>query len=210
MQTMDILRTAPEGALVSPAAERNAESIRLILAAHLPAKGQVLEIASGSGQHAIAFASALPDLDWQPSDPSAEARNSIDAWARTTGLSNLRPALNVDMMDSATWPSDSFDALACINMVHISPWKATEGLMKLAGHALPIGGLLYLYGPYREGDQPLAASNATFDESLKSRNPAWGLREVSDVAAEARKHGLRLTARHAMPANNLSLLFRRC
>lgn len=206
---MDILRTAPEGALVSPAAERNAEAIREKLAGHLPATGRVLEIASGSGQHALSFASAMPDIMWQPSDPSADARNSIDLWARAASAGNLQPALDVDMLRPDTWPHGPFDAIVCINMIHISPWEATIGLMQLAQSALSPGGLLYLYGPYKEEDVELAASNAAFDDSLKARNPLWGLRDAKAVSRLARDHGLRFTLRTQMPANNISLMFRR-
>ncbi|AYG95523.1 DUF938 domain-containing protein [Brevundimonas naejangsanensis] len=200
----------PTGALVSPAAERNALAILEVLKAHLPARGRVLEIAAGSGQHAATFAAALPGLDWTPSDPSPEARASIEAWRATAGAANLHPALAVDMLDQAFWPSEPLDAVVCINMIHISPWSAAEGLMRLAEATLRRpGGLLYLYGPYREAAVPLAPSNAAFDESLKARDPAWGLRDRGEVETLARSHGLALTLRRAMPANNLSLIFRR-
>lgn len=200
----------PADALVSPAAERNAQPILQILKSHLPAQGEVLEIAAGSGQHAATFAAALPGLDWTPSDPSEEARASIEAWRTHTGLANLHPAQAVDMLDDASWPSEPLNAIVCINMIHISPWAATEGLMRLTGRSLMRpGGLLYLYGPYREAEAPLAPSNAAFDASLKARNPAWGLRDRGEVEALARSHGLALTLRRTMPANNLSLIFRR-
>lgn len=209
MQTMDPIAATPGGAVASPAAARNREPIRRVLEAHLPARGRVLEIAAGSGEHAAAFAGALPGLEWTPSDPSAEARASIAAWAGAAGLPNLRPPLALDMLDEATWPEGPFAALVCINMIHISPWAATEGLMRLAGRALPVGGLLATYGPYREAEVPLAPSNAAFDESLKARDPAWGLRDRDEVAAAAKTEGLALTRRVEMPANNLMLLFRR-
>lgn len=209
MQTMDNLVATPQGALTSPAAQRNADAILQRLRPHLPAKGRVLEIASGSGQHAVHIAKALPDIDWQPSDPSAEARESIDLWAKASALPNLKHAMALDMLDHSQWPQDSYDAIVCINMVHISPWAATEGLMQLAERALPRGGLLYLYGPYREEKVPLAPSNAAFDASLKSRNPEWGLRDRAHVSALAKQHGLLPTLRAEMPANNISLMFRR-
>jgi SAM-dependent methyltransferase len=209
MQTMDPISATPGGALASPAAARNREPILRVLAAHLPARGRVLEIAAGSGEHAVAFAGTLPGLEWTPSDPSAEARASIAAWAGAAGLPNLRAPLALDMLDEATWPEGPFGALVCINMIHISPWAATEGLMRLAGRALPVGGLLATYGPYREADVSLAPSNAAFNESLKARNPAWGLRDRDEVAAAAKAEGLALTLRVEMPANNLMLLFRR-
>jgi len=208
MQTLDHLDALPAGALSSPAAQRNAAFILDVLRAHLPARGRVLEIAAGSGDHALAFASALSGLDWTPSDPSPQARASLSAW-RQAGPSNLRPPLSVDAADPATWPQDRFDVVYCANMTHISPWSATEGLMDLAGRVLRRpGGLLVLYGPYREAEVPLAASNAAFDESLKARNPAWGLRDRAAVEALARSHGLAATRRAPMPSNNLTLLFR--
>lgn len=209
MQTMDPIRATPRAALASPAVARNTAPILAVLKAHMPARGRVLEIAAGSGEHAVAFAAALPGLEWTPSDPSGEARASIAAWADQAGLANLRPPAALDVLDEATWPEGPFAALVCINMIHISPWAATEGLMRLAGRVLPVGGLLATYGPYREAEVPLAPSNAAFDESLKARDPAWGLREREAVAAAAKAEGLALTRRVEMPANNLMLLFRR-
>ena len=209
MNSLDSITVLPDGALTSPAARRNAEAILRVLRAHLPACGSVLEIASGSGEHAAAFAAALPDLDWTPSDPSDQARNSIATWSRQLALLNLKPPVAIDASDLATWPTDTFDTLYCANMTHISPWSATEGLMDLAGRVLRRpGGLLALYGPYREADVPLAASNAAFDASLKARNVDWGLRDREMVEALARSHGLAATLRVQMPANNLILLFR--
>lgn len=209
MQTMDAISATPEGALASPAVARNTGPILAVLKAHMPARGRVLEIAAGSGEHAVAFAGALPGLEWTPSDPSAEARASIAAWAGAAGLANLQPALALDVLDQAGWPEGPFNAVVCINMIHISPWAATEGLMKLAGRVLPVGGLLATYGPYREAEVPLAPSNAAFDENLKARDPAWGVRDRDDVAAAAKAGGLALTRRVEMPAENLMLLFRR-
>ncbi|GLS01614.1 SAM-dependent methyltransferase [Brevundimonas denitrificans] len=209
MQTMDPLAAAPRGALASPAVARNTGPILEVLRAHMPARGRVMEIAAGSGEHAAAFAGALPGLDWTPSDPSAEARASIAAWAAAASLPNLSPPLALDVLDAATWPAGLLQAVVCINMIHISPWAATEGLMALAGSRLAVGGLLVLYGPYREAGVPLAASNAAFDESLKSRDPAWGLRDRVAAAAAEKAEGLALTRRIGMPANNLMLLFRR-
>jgi SAM-dependent methyltransferase len=209
MQTMDTITAIPGGALTSPAAARNTGPILEVLKAHLPARGRVLEIAAGSGEHAVAYADALPGLEWTPSDPSAEARASIAAWAGAAGLPNLRPPLALDLLDEAAWPQGPFGAVICINMIHISPWAATEGLMRLAGRVLPVGGLLATYGPYHEADVPLAPSNAAFDESLKARDPAWGLRDRDDVAAAAKAERLALTLRVGMHANNLMLLFRR-
>lgn len=209
MQTMDSIEPTPAGGLTSPAAARNTAPILEVLHAHLPARGKVLEIAAGSGEHAVAFASAMPGLEWTPGDPSPGARASIAAWTAAAGLPNLRPPLALDALDPATWPEGPVQAVVCINMIHISPWAATEGLMALAGRVLPPGGLLALYGPYREAEAPLAPSNAAFDESLKSRDPAWGLRDRDAVVAAAKAEGLAFTLRIAMPANNLMLLFRR-
>ena len=209
MQTMDAIEATPPGGLKSPAVTRNTGPILEVLRAHLPGRGKVLEIAAGSGEHAVAFAGALPGLDWTPTDPSPEARASIAAWAEAAGLLNLNAPLALDVLDPATWPEGPAQAVVCINMIHISPWAATEGLMTLAGRVLAPGGLLALYGPYREAEIPLAPSNAAFDESLKGRDPAWGLRDRDAVVAAAKAEGLALTLRTAMPANNLMLLFRR-
>ena len=208
MQTMDPMTATPRGALASPAVARNTAAILEVLRAHLPARGRVLEVAAGSGEHAVAFAAALPGLEWTPSDPSAEARASIAAWATAADLPNLRPAVALDVLDPATWPDEPMQALVCINMVHISPWEATEGLMRLAGRSLGTGGLLALYGPYREAGVELAPSNAAFDASLRARDPAWGLRDRDAVAAAAQAEGLALTLRREMPSNNIMLLFR--
>lgn len=210
MNALDFLASAPPAGQSSPAALRNVGPILEALRAHLPARGRVLEIASGSGQHAVAAASALSGVAWTPSDPSAQARQSIAAWRDAVALPNLGAPLALDCMDDAGWPSSPFEAIVCINMIHISPWAATEGLMALAARVLPRpGGLLALYGPYREAEFPLAPSNQAFDDSLRARNPEWGLRERDAVAHAAKAHGLALTLRIAMPANNLMLLFRR-
>lgn len=214
LNTCDPIAFSDSGGLNSPAAERNANAILGVLRAHLPARGRVLEIASGSGQHAVAFAGILPDIDWTPSDPSAEARESIAAWTEAAALPNLTPAIALDAASPSTWPErpveGGFDAVICINMIHISPWSATEGLMSGAASVLADpGGLLALYGPYREADLALAPSNAAFDASLKSRDPAWGLRDRDAVVALAKANGLRFTRRVEMPANNIMLLFRR-
>jgi len=209
MQTMDSLTKAPADRLESPAAARNVDPILAVLKAHLPARGRVLEVAAGTGQHAVAFAAALPGLEWTPSDPSPEARASIAAWAAETAPPNLKPALVLDALDPASWPDGPLQAVVCINMIHISPWDATGGLMTLAGRTLDPGGLLALYGPFREADVALAPSNAAFDENLKSRDPDWGLRDRDAVVAAARAEGLAITRRIEMPANNIMLLFRR-
>lgn len=208
VQTLDPTPPSPDAARSSPAASRNLEPILRELRAHLPATGPVLEVAAGTGQHGAAFAAALPGLDWTPSDPSAEARDSVEAW-RKTGPTNLTPCLPVDVLDEATWPDATFKAVFCANMIHIAPAAATAALMRLAGRVLTRpGGLLVLYGPFREGDVETAPSNLAFDESLRNRDPDWGLRDRDAVIAAAGEHGLAFTLRKAMPANNLMLLFR--
>ena len=180
-----------------------------MLRSALPASGLALEVASGSGEHAVAFARAFPDLVWQPSDPSPEARASIAGWSAAEGLANIRPPLDLDATQPA-WPIDRADAILCINMIHISPWAATEGLMRGAGRLLAPGGLLYLYGPYRQSGVATAPSNEAFDADLRRRDPAWGLRQLDAVGDCAAAHNLALDRVVAMPANNLSVLFRRC
>lgn len=192
----------------APAVARNRDPILDVLRKALPATGTVLEIASGTGEHAVHFARALPALTWQPSDPSPEARASIAAWRAAAGLANLLSPIAVDA-EAAEWPLARADAVIAINMVHISPWAATAGLLAHAARLLPPGGPLYLYGPYRRDGHPFAPSNAAFDADLKARNPAWGIRAVEDVADAAAGQGLALAEIVAMPANNLSLLFRR-
>ena len=193
--------------LKAPAAARNRDPILAVLRDVLPESGLVLEIASGTGEHVVHFAAALPGLDWQPSDPDAASRASIAAWAAASGLANVRAPLMLDAA-SGEWPVSHADAIICINMIHISPWAATEGLMAGAGRLLPEGGVLYLYGPYRRTGHPTAPSNEAFDADLKSRNPLWGLRNLDDVVALAAQHGLELVQVREMPANNLSVVFR--
>ncbi len=198
----------PPEALISPAVARNREPILAVLRRVLPQAGLVLEIASGTGEHAVHVAKALPHLTWQPSDCDALSLASIAAHRAASGLSNVLPPLELDAA-SPDWPVQRADALVAINMVHISPWRATQGLMKGAGRVLPSGGVLYLYGPYHENGGPTAPSNAAFDQDLKRRNPEWGVRRREDLEALAGEEGLRLVERIAMPANNLSLVFQR-
>jgi SAM-dependent methyltransferase len=199
----------PQGALVSPSTARNRQPILQALKPHLPDRGLVLEIASGSGEHAVYNAAALPDLQWRPTDADDQALASIEAWRAHAGVPNLLPPLRLDASDPAAWPVERADVVVSINMIHISPWSATEGLMTGAGHVLPPGGVLFLYGPYLEGDVETAPSNLAFDESLRRRNPAWGIRRLDEVTALAAVHGLAPAERIAMPANNLSLIFRK-
>jgi len=167
-----------------------------------------LRVASGSGEHAIYFAAAMPSLTWQPTDCDPAALRSIAAHRAAARLPNVRPPLQVDASD-ASWPVASADAVVAINMAHIAPWRASEGLMAGAGRVLGPGGIIYLYGPYKENGAHTAPSNAAFDESLRLRNAEWGVRDVADLAELARAHGLSLAERIGMPANNLSLIFRR-
>lgn len=192
----------------APAAARNRDPILAVLRRHLPARGLVLEIASGSGEHAVHFATALPDLVFQPSDPDPHARASIDAWIDDTGLANVKPALDIDVV-AAHWPVAAADAVVCINMIHIAPWRATQGLVRGAARILPAGAPLFLYGPFRRGGAHTAPSNAAFDADLRHRDPAWGVRDLEVVAAlcAGAEHGLDLAAVEEMPANNLSLVF---
>jgi hypothetical protein len=192
----------------APATARNAEPILAILREVLPASGTVLEIASGTGEHAVHFARALPALTWQPSDPSPEARASIAAWTAEQARPNVLPPLALDAA-LADWPIDRADAVVCINMVHISPWAATEGLIRAAAMILPLGGPLVLYGPYHRAGRALEPSNAAFDADHRRRNPAWGLRLLEDVVELAAGRGLALERVVEMPANNLSVVLRR-
>jgi SAM-dependent methyltransferase len=195
----------------APATMRNREPILKALKQHLPHQGLVLEVASGSGEHITHFAAALAGddghLQFQPSDPDATARASIDAWVRELGLSNIRPAIALDAA-AEPWPLTNADAVLCINMIHISPWPATVGLLRSAARIVPPGGLLYLYGPYRRGGQ-MVPSNQAFDESLRAQNPAWGIRDLEAVGALAADHGFAAPVIQEMPANNLSVMFRR-
>lgn len=192
----------------APATLRNRDAITAVLADWLPATGTVLEIASGSGEHAVHFAAAFPDLDWQPSDADPAGLTSIAAYRAEAGLANLAPPVALDAA-SAVWPTDHVDAILCINMVHISPWAATLGLFAGAARLLPSGAPLILYGPYVEADVSTADSNMAFDANLRERNPEWGLRDLDAVKAVAADAGLTFAERRAMSANNLMLLFRR-
>jgi cyclopropane fatty-acyl-phospholipid synthase-like methyltransferase len=195
----------------SPSAARNLGPITSVVLEMFPKRGRVLEIASGSGQHVVALAEALPDVAWQPSDPDAAARWSIAVWIAATGRLNVEPPQAIDVT-RADWEASvvgPFDGIVCINMLHISPWAACRGLMRGAGATLTPGGLLYLYGAYRRGGRHTVPSNAEFDASLRLRNPQWGVRNLEDVEAEARSNGLDLAQVIEMPNNNLSLVFRR-
>lgn len=215
----------------APAALRNREPIADVLDEWLPAAGLVVEIASGTGEHIVHFAERFPALEWQPSDVHQQALVSIAAWRESTALPNVRAPIIIDAA-SRLWPIDRADAVLsidtpsdscepsrvaendglsavlCINMVHISPWGASLGLLNGSAKVLQTGGALILYGPWFKVDIPAAPSNLAFDQQLRERDPEWGLRKVEDFEAEAQKRGFALEQVRSMPANNLMLLFR--
>jgi hypothetical protein len=203
----------------APATERNREAILEVLLKVLPSSGTVLEIASGTGEHAVYFASRLIDYMWLPTDANPQARASIVAWTEHNGCLNVYPPLELDARE-AVWaveketvtqlPNNSpIVAIVNINMIHISAWSACLGLMAGAGRILPVGGILYLYGPFKQGGEHTALSNAAFDEYLRIQNPEWGVRNLDDVVAAARLEHLSLQQAYQMPANNLSVVFER-
>lgn len=195
----------------APATLRNRAAIAEVLARELPASGKVLEIAAGSGEHAVFFAGTFPALQWLPSDPSSEALASIAEYRADYAGNNLSAPVMLDAAAPERWPVTQADAILCINMVHISPWEATLGLFRGATHLLGSsgsGGPLILYGPYIEAGVKTAPSNLEFDASLKARNPLWGLREAEALDALAVQHGMARSARYALPANNIVLVYR--
>jgi SAM-dependent methyltransferase len=192
--------------LFAPATQRNRDAILSLLRDVLPAHGLMLEVASGSGEHIAHFAAAMPGLTFQPSDPSEEALASIAAWTEDQGLRNILPPIRIDAM-ADDWPIDRADAILCINMIHIAPWAATEGLLRHAGRILRAGGPLYLYGPFRRPGRELEPGNAAFDASLRERNAEWGLRGLDEVEALAQAAGFGASQVVEMPANNLSVVF---
>lgn len=198
----------PDPRVYAPAVARNRAPILDVLRRVLPARGLVLEVASGSGEHADFFAAALPHLEWQPSDRDPRALRSIAAFRAAGGATNLLPPLTLDAA-SDTWPIARADAVVAINMIHIAPWSAAEGLMAGAARLLPASGVLYLYGPYKEGGRHTAPSNEAFDADLRARDPSWGVRDLGEVIALAARHGLVHVETVVMPANNRSVVFRR-
>lgn len=196
----------------SPAAERNSAPILAVLQALLPEHGAALEIASGTGQHAACFGAALPGWTWQPTDATPQGFASIAAWS--TNAPNVRAPLLLNVL-SDRWPdtgpafAEHFDLIYCANMLHIAPWACCAGLMQGAARHLAPTGRLVTYGPYLEDDVPTAPGNQAFDACLRAQDPAWGIRALSDVAGEAQRAGLQLAARHALPANNLLLVWQR-
>lgn len=192
----------------APATQRNREPILEVLRRVLPERGTVLEVAAGTGEHAVFFAAALPGLAWQPTDADPGCLESIAAWVRHEERPNLLAPLHLDATSEA-WPVDEADAVFNANMIHISPWVACLGLLRGAGRTLRRGGVLVLYGPYRIDGAHTAPSNAAFDADLRSRDPAWGVRDLEEVIRVADGEGLTLEQRLAMPANNQTLVFRR-
>jgi SAM-dependent methyltransferase len=192
----------------APAVARNKAAIREVLARHLRASGLVLEIASGSGEHALYFAAHFPALGFQPTDPDAAALASIAAWQAEAQLPNLLLPLALDVMADA-WPVPKADAVLCINMIHIAPWEATAALMRGAARVLPRDGILFLYGPFKQGGQHTAPSNAEFDSSLRAQDARWGVRDLEAVTEIASAAGFAAPVVEEMPANNLSVVFRR-
>ena len=198
----------PDPRLFAPATQRNRQPILDALSRALPSEGLVLEVASGSGEHAVWFAQQLRPLVWQPSDPDPLMRQSIAAHAAGAHIKTLMPPLDLDVMGTP-WPIERADGVVCINMIHIAPWAAAEGLMSGCGAILRAGGVLCLYGPFKRDGQHTAPSNASFDQSLRAENPSWGVRDLEALTGLGAAQGLVLEEVVEMPANNLTLVFRR-
>lgn len=195
--------------LFSPSAARNRDPVLQALQSILPPQGLALEVASGTGEHVVHFARGLPGWRFQPTEFDETSRRSVSAWIAHEGLTNVAPPVALDAR-ADTWDVEAsapFDAIISLNMIHIAPWAAAEGLFRGAGRVLRSGGLLFLYGPFQEGGVHNAPSNAAFDESLRGRNPDWGVRDILDLQKCANENGLTLRERQAMPANNQSLVF---
>jgi hypothetical protein len=194
--------------LVSPSAERNKGPVADVLCRVLPDHGLVLEVSSGTGQHVVHFARAMPHLMWQPTERDADNLRSIASWRAAEALPNVLEPIRLDVVDQP-WPISSAAAVICLNMIHIAPWAAAEALVRGAGATLEAGGVLFLYGPYRRGGQHTAPSNEAFDRQLRAQNLDWGVRDLEDVARFAEEHGFGAPEVFEMPANNLSVVFRR-
>lgn len=190
------------------APDRNKHAILAVLERVLPAAGTLLEVASGTGQHAVHFARHLPGWTIQPSDLDPANLASIASWQAEAALPNLRQPIALDVGDE-NWDVDSLSAIYCANLIHIAPWEAALALLRGAGRHLAAQAQLVLYGPYRIGDQHTAPSNQAFDQSLRERDPRFGVRDLEAVVASAAQHGLELQERVPMPANNQTLVFRR-
>ena len=197
-----------DGRLISPSADRNKGPILAVLERILPATGTVLEIASGTGQHVVHFARALRHLTWQPSDVEAECLRSISAWLSAERLPNIRQPIELDVQ-AFPWPVGAVDAIVCANLLHIAPWPVVPALFAGAGAALRASGPLYLYGPYSLQGRHTAGSNRTFDRALRAHDPEWGVRDLAEVTRVADEHGFELAETAEMPANNLSVVFRK-
>lgn len=198
---------ATDGRLFSPSTARNREPILAVLRRVLPSNARVLEIASGSGEHAVFFARAMPGLHWQPSEVSAEARTSIADWIEHEGLANVAPPVDIDVQMKDWSVEGPFDAVVAINMIHYSPWESTRALFEGAARLLDKSGIVFLYGPYKRDGRHTAPSNEAFEAWLKTRDPTFGVRNVGEVECEAARFGLTLRETIEMPANNLSLVF---
>jgi len=199
---------AANGKWSTPSAERNKGPILDVLARVLPRRGLVLEIASGTGQHVMHFAKALPDLTWQPSDPDAELRESIALRVREEQRANVKSPIDLDVT-KLPWPLRAADAVLAINMIHIAPWSATLALFQGAEALLSREDVLFLYGPYRRFGRHISEGNAQFDLDLRAQNPEWGVRDLEAVSDVAAGSGFALAEIVEMPANNLSLVFNR-
>jgi SAM-dependent methyltransferase len=197
-----------DGRLRAPAAERNKEPIADVLRRVLPARGLVLEIGSGTGEHVVHFARAMPALAWQPSDVDAAHRESIARWIAAAKVANVLAPIALDV-HRRPWPLARADAIVCINVLHVAPWSAALALFDGARDVVPAEGVVYLYGPYRRGGAHTAPSNARFDASLRAHDPAWGVRDVEAVVAAAARAGFACADTVDMPANNLSIVLRR-
>lgn len=199
-----------DGRRFAAATARNRTPILEVLRRFVPPSANVLEIASGSGEHAVFLAPRLGAASWQPSDRDPSARRSIDAWVKHLQVSDVRPAIDLDVT-RRPWPTLSAtpDVVVCINMIHIAPWAACEALFEGAADLLAPGGLVYLYGPYRREGRHTAPSNEEFDASLRSRNPEWGVRDLESVTEVATARGMTLLEVVPMPANNFSVVYRR-
>tara|TARA_R110002033_G_scaffold147508_3_gene184744 strand:+ start:145 stop:786 length:642 start_codon:yes stop_codon:yes gene_type:complete len=203
-----VAEATPDEQKHAPATLRNRDAIVAVLRDILPERGTILEIASGTGEHAVYFGRTFPGLTFQPSDPDPACCQSIAAWTKREGVSNILPPLQLDAQ-AADWDTPKPAAILCINMVHISPWESSIGLIEKAGKLLDPGAPLYLYGPYLRDDVETAPGNLAFERSLKSRNLRWGLRDVADMDALAESNGLSRESLIEMPANNISLVYRK-
>jgi hypothetical protein len=192
---------------VAPAAERNKDPILEVLKTLLPVTGTVLEVASGTGQHVVHFARAMPHLQWLPSDASAQALRSIAAWLASESLPNVAAPIALDVLERPWQIAGPLEAIVCINLIHISPWPVTEALFAGAAEKLSDSGVVYLYGPYKRGGRHTAPSNEAFDRSLRAQDPAWGVRNLEDVVEAASDAGFEHVKTVEMPANNLSVAF---